>query len=174
MVALAAWSELLLLRPNNLGYNDSIKYAQAASIYANNWTQLAMEPTLDRYKMEYDLNDTFSLKYNILYQYILDLPNKPFPSNIMSLEETYYIEQLNEYGVPLDNRDTFTKLDWSMWIAAMGSTDQFNQITEATFKFANECVDRVPLSDYTETLTPTVKGFQARPVMGGIYAKLLV
>lgn len=26
-----------------------------------------------------------------------------------------------EYGIPLDSRALYTKADWSMWIAAMGS-----------------------------------------------------
>jgi hypothetical protein len=174
VVALAAWAELLLLRPDGAGIDDSTRYAEAATVYAGNWTILAMEPTQDRYKMEYDLNSTFSLKYNLLFQYILDLPNKPFDDAVIQLEETYYTSQMNEYGIPLDNRATFTKLDWSMWVGAMGTEDQFNAITDATFKFANECTDRVPLSDWTDTVTATVIGFQARPVMGGIYAKLLM
>jgi hypothetical protein len=88
---------------------------------------------------------------------------------------------METYGIPLDSGATFTtakhmftKLDWSMWIAAMGSDAEFQAITNATFKFANECSDRVPLSDWTHTSTPTIQGFRARPVMGGIYAKLLM
>lgn len=28
-----------------------------------------------------------------------------------------------DYGIPLDNRALFTKADWSMWVAAMGSDE---------------------------------------------------
>ena len=75
---------------------------------------------------------------------------------------------------PLLLRSPSTKLDWSMWVAAMGTEEQFQAITDATWKFADETTDRVPLSDWTYTSTPTYAGFQARPVMGGIYAKLLM
>ena len=29
-----------------------------------------------------------------------------------------------QYGVPLDDRADFTKTDWLMWVAAMGSKEQ--------------------------------------------------
>ena len=105
----------------------------------------------------------------------MGLPEKPFEDTVIAREEAFYAsQQMNTFGVPLDNRANFTKLDWSMWVAAMGTEDQFQAITNATFRFANEGTDRVPLSDWTDTKTPTVTGFQARPVMGGIYAKLLL
>jgi len=78
------------------------------------------------------------------------------------------------YHATPHQRADFTKLDWSMWVAAMGTDDQFNAITSTTWAFADSTTDRVPLSDWTYTSTPTMAGFQARPVMGGIYAKLLM
>ena len=127
-----------------------------------------------RYKLQYDLDNTWSMKYNILFQEVLQLSPKPFPPDVMSLESAFYADQMNAFGVPLDNRATFTKLDWSMWVGALGSEDQFSAIAASVLKFANACTDRVPLSDWVFTQTPTVKGFRARPVMGGIYAKLLL
>jgi hypothetical protein len=114
------------------------------------------------------------MKYNILFQEVLQLDPKPFPPDVMALESAFYATKMNAYGVPLDDRATFTKLDWSMWVGALGSEDQFSAIAASVLKFTSACTDRVPLSDWVFTQTPTVKGFRARPVMGGIYAKMLL
>ncbi len=68
---------------------------------------------------------------------------------VPAVEELYYLEyQLNEFGVPLDDRATFTKTDWLSWIAAMGSQAQFDALFEAIYRFANETPSRVPFSDW--------------------------
>lgn len=55
----------------------------------------------------------------------------------------------------------------------MGTQDQFNTIMNAIYKFANETPNRVPLTDWYDTIAGTQTGFQARPVVGGVFAKML-
>jgi hypothetical protein len=53
----------------------------------------------------------------------------------------------------------------------------FGLITDLIFKFANETSTRVPLTDLYDTITGQASrpsAFIARPVMGGIFAKMLV
>jgi hypothetical protein len=92
----------------------------------------------------------------------------------MEKEIKYYISKLNPYGVPLDNRADFTKLDWMYWVAAMGTKEQFTTLTVPIFKFANETPDRVPLTDWYQTSVPRQQGFRARPVVGGLFARMLL
>ena len=127
-----------------------------------------------------NLTTSWSLKYNLLYQYVLDLPLFPearatiirpsthhTPQSFIALEELYYNEdQLNEFGVvrvqrpavvcdvpqPLDDRATFTKTDWLSWIAAMGSQAQFNALFQAIYRFADQTPSRVPFSDWCAVL----------------------
>jgi len=179
IVALAAWAEVLALQADNKYTEAAASYAKAAATFAGNWTAGALDASdPDHTKLQFDLEGSWSQKYNLLYQYVLDLEHKPFDDSVVALEETFYAGKINQFGVPLDDRADFTKLDWSMWCAAMGSEAQFQAITNATFAFADACTNRVPLSDWTETSTPTCQkgntGFRARPVMGGIYAKLLL
>ena len=42
------------------------------------------------------------------------------------------------------------------------------------YTWANTTTSREPLSDWIETTTPTAVGFRARPVMGAMYAPVLV
>ena len=89
-------------------------------------------------------------------------------------EEAYYGKQMQTCGVALDDRHPYTKSDWSMWSAAMGSQAQFTAISDALYKFADTTPQRVPFSDWYNVNDCTLKGFRARPVMGGLYAKMVV
>lgn len=91
------------------------------------------------------------------------------------MELNFYLgKHLNKYGIPLDNRATFTKLDWEFWIGAIATEQQFETIIKAVYDFANESKTRVPLTDWYETINPVQKGFRARPVVGGIWSKVLL
>ncbi|KAK8791797.1 hypothetical protein WA158_005174 [Blastocystis sp. Blastoise] len=123
-------------------------------------------------RLQYNLPDSWSIKYNMIFQRVID--THTFSDEDLQAEIDYYMkEHLNDFGIPLDNRATFTKADWMMWVAAMGSRDQFNQICHAFYRYANETNGRMPISDWFFTLNGDVKGFRARPVMGGIYMPLL-
>jgi hypothetical protein len=86
--------------------------------------------------------------------------------------------KMNKYGIPLDCLRDWTKLDWEMWLAGIASSvgrhKHFEMITDAVFRWANETKSRVPLSDFYWTTTGQQAGFQARPVVGGIYTHLLL
>jgi hypothetical protein len=45
--------------------------------------------------------------------------------------------KMNGYGVPLDNRAEFTKLDWEFWVGAMGDAAWHAAIVDKAFDFAN-------------------------------------
>jgi hypothetical protein len=147
--------------------------AIAADKYATQWLSMANDST--HFRLQYNLPNTTSLKYNILWQYLLTLDG-PFPSNAMSMELNYYSTLMNRYGVPLDNRALFTKLDWQHWIATMAAAEGLNSVTEsiidATWRWANETPSRVPLTDWYMTDSGKQQGFQARPVVGALYALL--
>jgi len=127
----------------------------------------------NNYRLQYDLPNTWSQKYNLIYQYILSLTL--FPDDVAKLESDYYQTKILDFGVPLDSRSNLTKGDWTSWIAAFNrDQSQENAIFAKLYKFANESPDRIPMSDFYNVATGRVLGFRARPVMGGLFARALL
>jgi len=123
------------------------------------------------------VNDSWSIKYNLLWQKLLKLDG-PFPWSTVALTEvSYYKSKLNKFGTPLDPRHTYVKTDWLSWAAAMADDDaSFHALMDPIFEFANSTVDRNPFTDLYDTVSgrQTWMSFIARPVIGGIFAKMLV
>jgi hypothetical protein len=84
------------------------------------------------------------------------------------------LKQQSAFGLPLDNRKTYTKLDWIVWTATMSDKQSdFVALTDPLYKYMTESPSRVPLSDWFETTDGRQVGFQARSVVGGVYMKML-
>lgn len=89
-------------------------------------------------------------------------------------EIAYYRTKLNPYGLPLDNRADYTKLDWELWTATLAERrEDFEVLVNPVFRFLNESPSRVPMTDWYMTTEGKMRGFQARSVVGGVYIKML-
>ena len=76
--------------------------------------------------------------------------------------------------IPLDNRRDYSKSDWVLWCAAMAETEtEFAALVEPIVRYLNETPDRVPISDWHDTVSGTRVGFKARSVVGGFFMPLL-
>jgi len=146
------------------------QYAMLAKEFAAKWVQEADEG--DHFRLAYDRPNTWSQKYNLVWDRVLGL--NLFPSDVASKEMAYYKQIQNKYGLPLDNRDTYTKLDWTLWVATLtqNRTD-FEAIVDPVYKFINETPDRSPLTDFYQTKTARKVGFSGRPVIGGVFMQML-
>ena len=164
---LAAYAEIA----RGLGKSDIANdYSAAAKDMATKWEQ--MDKDGDHYKLAFDKPGTWSQKYNLVWDQLLGL--HLFPARVRETELSFYLKHLNEYGLPLDNRADYTKLDWEVWTATLaGNADQFNTLMAPIAKWLNETSSRVPLTDWYDTKTSKQKGFQARSVVGGVYIKAL-
>ena len=149
---------------------DAALYRKTAEGMAKKWVEMAKDG--DHFRLTFDKPGTWSQKYNLVWDKLLGL--NLFPADIAKSEVTYYKSKLNPFGLPLDNRSAYTKLDWVVWTATLADNKaDFEAIANPIYRFANETPSRVPLSDWYWTTDGKQTGFQARSVVGGVFIKLL-
>ena len=154
-----------------LGKQDvADSYAAKAKAMAAKWETIGRDG--DHYKLAFDKPGTWSQKYNLVWDDLLDL--HLFDPQIKRTELAFYQTKLNRYGLPLDVRKSYTKLDWEIWTATMAETpEQFATFMTPIAKWLNETPSRVPLTDWYDTVDGKQVGFQARSVVGGVFIRAL-
>lgn len=167
ILALGAYSKLAGM----LGHADVAKqYEQTAQDFAKRWIPMANDG--DHFKLAFDRPGTWSQKYNLVWNNLLNL--NLFPPSVAQKAIAFYDQHMNKYGLPLDNRADYTKLDWLAWTASLADSKAgFETLFDPEYRFANESPSRVPLTDWYDTKTGKQVGFQARSVVGGIFIQML-
>lgn len=146
------------------------RYHRLAKEMAQQWVRMADDG--DHYRLAFDKPGTWSQKYNLVWDELLAL--HLFPKEVARKEIAYYKTKMNAYGLPLDNRRQYTKLDWTVWTATLAeSREDFDLFIDATWRWMNETPSRVPLTDWYWTHDGKQAGFQARSVVGGVFIKML-
>jgi len=167
IVALGAFSKLCRMNGNN---QKADEYFKLAKKFAEQWVKEADDG--DHFRLAFDQPNTWSQKYNLVWDRVLGL--YLFPADVLKKEVEFYKKVQLKYGLPLDNRQKYTKLDWNIWTATLAPTpEDFQAIIAPVYKFVCESPTRVPLTDWYWTHDARQVGFQARPVVGGVFIKML-
>lgn len=150
--------------------SEAATYRRMAEAMVKRWVEMANDT--DHYRLAFDKPGTWSQKYNLVWDKLLGL--NLFPTDVARREIAFYKTKQNAYGLPLDNRESYTKLDWIVWTATLAeSPDDFQLFIRPVYKFLNESSSRVPMTDWYGTVDAKQKGFQARAVVGGVFIKML-
>ena len=169
---------------------DERKYMKLARDMALDWAKRASNGD-GSYRLAFDAPDTFSMKYNIVWDKLFG--TNIMPKDVIASEVASYKKHIQPYGLPLDNRQPYTKSDWTAWTATLAEDRaDFEAIIEPMWNAFNFSPSRVPMTDWYWTLTakerqyasrtyvsgghendPLLHGFHNRTVQGGLYIKLL-
>ena len=166
--------------------DDAEKHLAIARDMAADWAVRAANGD-GSYRLAFDRPGTFSMKYNIVWDKLFG--TGIMDKNVIASEFASYRRKTNAYGLPLDNRATYTKSDWLVWTATLAEDrDDFEEMVAPLWYAYHKSTSRVPMTDWYWTLTAEQKtyksprfadlptgaaGFQNRTVQGGLFIKLL-
>ena len=162
MMALAAYTWLF----------GEKKYDEVARDMAARFVKDAKRGDGVGYRLTFDREDTWSMKYNAVWDGLLGFGL--FDESFFREEIAVYKKVINRYGVPLDSRCDYTKLDWMAWTTILAEDEEYlNMVYRSIALMITESLDRVPITDWYFTISGRQRGFQARSVLGGFYINLL-
>lgn len=134
------------------------------------------------YRLAFDKPGSFSMKYNVVWDKLFGL--ELFSPAVIASEVASYLGRMHPYGLPLDNRQPYTKSDWLVWTATLAADRRdFERFIAPMWDAFHYSTSRMPMIDWYLTLTArhipyngrdgVRKSFRNRTVQGGLFIKLL-
>ena len=164
---LGAFAKLCEMRGDKAKADEYFKLARE---FAAKWVKEADDG--DHFRLAFDRPGSWSQKYNLVWDRVLGL--NLFPAEVLRKDMEFYKKSQNKYGLPLDNRQSYTKLDWITWTATLTQDRKdFEALIDPLIVFLNQTPDRSPMTDWYQTKTAKKVGFTARPVVGGVFMQML-
>jgi hypothetical protein len=158
--------------------DDAANYTKIAHDYISQWQNLGVNKADDpkHATLNYNNASTHGLLYNLYGDKLLGL--NLVPQEVYDMQSAFYPSVKEKYGVPLDIRNRYyTKADWEIFCAAVASPSTQAMFIDDVAKWVNETSSRRPFSDLYQTDSgnqPAGIEFNARPVVGGMFALLLL
>ena len=167
IMALGAYAKMCAMAGRE---DEAARYRRTAESFAAKWVKLADDG--DHFRLAFNRPGTWSQKYNLVWDRLLGL--NLFPAEVAAKEIAFYKTKLKRFGLPLDNRAAYTKTDWTVWTATLAASPaDFETLMNPVYDFVSHTPQRVPLTDWYWTENARMQGFQARPVIGGVFIKML-
>lgn len=166
ILAVAAAAQLA----RRLGEPEAAAWRATAEGMAARWVGMADDGA--RSRLTFDAPGTWSQKYNLVWDRLLGL--ELFPAGVARREVAAYLGLQQVYGLPLDGRRTYGKIDWTLWSASLAERrEDFAALLAPLMRWLAAAPDRVPMTDWHDTVSGRQQGFQARSVVGGVFIQAL-
>ena len=152
-------------------------YTVTASNYFSTWEYYGIDPSHSHTLLGYDWRSSWGLLYNTYPDKLLNLGI--IPQSLFEMQSNWYPQVSQVFGVPLDNRHSYTKSDWQMWTAATCSPETRRLFVNGLGYWINntdtdraftDLYDTINMGDYPVSPSPIY--FIARPVVGGHFSLL--
>ena len=164
--------------------SDAAYYSAQAQTLISQWVPSAQNSTSTQLLLQYqepanayspdttgEPDTAWSLKYNAFSDRLLG--TNLIPTSVLTEEANFYKTKDETYGIPMDYRNRYAKDDEEMLTAGASDDPVLRQdIVDGEYAFANTTASRIPFTDWYYPDTDVAAGFQARPVIGGLYALL--
>ncbi|KAL8842910.1 MAG: hypothetical protein Q9170_000314 [Blastenia crenularia] len=174
IVGIAAMSSIAALVNDPASASN---YSTAADSFYSQWTSYAINPEGTHTLLSYQWRSSYSLLYNIYPALLLNL--SIIPSSLYEMQSAFYPSVSQIFGVPLDNRHSYTKSDESLWTAATCAPETRRLFVNGLGYWLNVTSTDRAFSDLFETVgeggypvSPAPVFFIARPVVGGHFSLL--
>ena len=167
-VGIGAYAQLLSIIGDK---ENSVKYRKKAEEFAADIQRFGEGKT--HLPLTWDLGEeTYSLKYNFAFDKILGL--KLFDQALLEKEVDYYLTKKEAFGLPLDNRNDYSKNDWTVWVASLtDDVEKSKQFISPIIDFLKNSPDRVAFSDLHFAGSGKHHYFRARTTLGACFILLL-
>ncbi|MDR2849887.1 MAG: DUF4965 domain-containing protein, partial [Verrucomicrobiota bacterium] len=169
IMGLASYAKMAALKGDTAAAE---RFSALAKGMVPKWMEAAKGGRNGSYRLAFDQADTWSMKYNLVWDRALGF--NLFPPEVAATEMSFYRSAQQKYGLPLDSRKLWTKSDWLVWTATLtGKRDDFDALIAPLVAFLNETPDRIPFGDWYMTDSAKHHSFRARSVVGGVFMPCL-
>lgn len=158
--------------------DDAQNYTTFAHDYITQWQTLGINTADDppHATLNYGNTTTWGLLYNLYNDKLLN--TNLVPQEVYDMQSAFYPTVKENFGVPLDTRNRYyTKSDWELFCAAIASEETRDLFISDLANWVNETPTSKPFTDLYQTSDgsfPPGLEFKARPVVGGLFALLLL
>ena len=169
IIALGAYANLCQMRGDSA---DATAFTNIARADVTHWMSQSISTDGSHYLFEFGDQGTGVQLYNLVMDQILG--TNLFPASVAALDISYAQSVQQTYGVPISSTTARSSLEWSMWEASMAtSSTVFQSLVAPMYNYLNTTTVRVPETDIHDDTSNTQSYFDARPVIGGLYVKIL-
>ncbi|CAL1698759.1 unnamed protein product [Somion occarium] len=170
IIGIKAMSEIASLMGDGA---RSSNYSSIASSYVDQFMGLAMSSDSKHLTLNYGNETSWGLSYNLYADKLLG--TNLFPDSLYQTQTSWYSNLVNEFGLPLDTRNTFTLSGWEIWTAAIvKSTSLRDHLIFSVHQYAANGNSDRPFTDWYDTKDGKSILFTARPVVGAHLAFLVL